>query len=58
MPSVPDAYVVSQRGLLANHSDLAVHSLKDMPTTLPDGLILGAITEVRRRLAPGVLSGK
>lgn len=25
--------------------DLVVHSLKDMPTTLPDGMILGAILE-------------
>lgn len=32
-------------GLLEGSTDLAVHSLKDMPTRLPDGLILGAITE-------------
>jgi len=29
--------------LLANEADLAVHSLKDLPTELPDGLALGAI---------------
>lgn len=28
--------------LLANEIDLAVHSLKDMSTTMPDGLMLGA----------------
>ena len=32
-------------GLLQKSSDLAVHSLKDMPTHLPEGLLLGAITE-------------
>jgi hydroxymethylbilane synthase len=32
-----------EAGLLAGHIDLAVHSLKDMPTDLPDGLALGAI---------------
>ncbi|NJL98013.1 MAG: hydroxymethylbilane synthase [Synechococcaceae cyanobacterium SM2_3_2] len=32
-------------GLLQKSSDLAVHSLKDMPTHLPEGLVLGAITE-------------
>ncbi|MCJ2542438.1 hydroxymethylbilane synthase [Thermostichus vulcanus] len=31
-------------GLLNGSSDLAVHSLKDLPTRLPEGLMLGAIT--------------
>lgn len=34
-------------GLLTGAYDLAVHSLKDMPTSLPEGLALAAITEVR-----------
>eukprot|EP00937_MAST-01D_sp_MAST-1D-sp2_P002983 g2983.t1 len=34
-----------ERSLLAGRTRLAVHSLKDMPTTLPPGLVLGAITE-------------
>jgi hydroxymethylbilane synthase len=29
--------------MLAGEIHLAVHSLKDMPTTLPEGLVLGAI---------------
>lgn len=29
--------------LLANEADLAVHSLKDLPTELPAGLVLGAV---------------
>jgi hydroxymethylbilane synthase len=29
--------------LLQHHADLAVHSLKDLPTELPDGLTLGAV---------------
>ncbi|GAB4214124.1 MAG: hydroxymethylbilane synthase [Synechococcales cyanobacterium] len=32
-------------GLLHNQVDLAVHSLKDLPTRLPDGLILTTITK-------------
>jgi hydroxymethylbilane synthase len=31
--------------LLEGEADLAVHSLKDLPTTLPDGLCLGAVAE-------------
>jgi hydroxymethylbilane synthase len=31
--------------LLSGDIDLAVHSMKDMPTVLPDGLALGAVTE-------------
>src|SRR5512133_3385238 len=30
--------------LLNRHASLAVHSLKDLPTELPDGLVLGAVS--------------
>lgn len=36
--------------MLSGEIDLAVHSLKDMPTELPEGLILAAVTE---RVDPG-----
>jgi hydroxymethylbilane synthase len=32
-------------GMVNNEIDFAVHSLKDLPTRLPEGLFLGAITE-------------
>ena len=32
-----------ETALLENRVDLAVHSMKDLPTTLPDGLVIGAI---------------
>ncbi len=32
-------------GMINNDIDLAVHSLKDLPTRLPEGLVLGAVTE-------------
>ncbi|NEP02164.1 MAG: hydroxymethylbilane synthase [Symploca sp. SIO2E9] len=32
-------------GMLRNEIDFAVHSLKDLPTNLPEGLALGAVTE-------------
>jgi len=38
-----------EKELLAGEIDLAVHSLKDMPTELPPGLVLAAVTE---RLEP------
>lgn len=34
-----------EEALLDGRVDLAVHSLKDLPTILPDGLILGALTK-------------
>ncbi len=34
-----------ETALLANEIDIAVHSLKDLPTSLPDALTLGAIPE-------------
>ena len=39
-----------EQAMLAGEIDLAVHSLKDMPTEVPEGLMIGAITE---RLDPG-----
>ncbi|MFB2893001.1 hydroxymethylbilane synthase [Aerosakkonemataceae cyanobacterium BLCC-F50] len=32
-------------GMLKNETDFAVHSLKDLPTKLPEGLVLGCVTE-------------
>jgi hydroxymethylbilane synthase len=32
-------------GMLNNEIDFAVHSLKDLPTNLPEGLMLGVVTE-------------
>jgi hydroxymethylbilane synthase len=32
-------------GMLNHETDFAVHSLKDLPTHLPEGLVLGCITE-------------
>jgi len=34
-----------ENSLLHGDSDFAVHSLKDLPTRLPEGLILGCVTE-------------
>ncbi len=34
-----------ERALLARKISLAVHSLKDLPSELPDGLVLGAVPE-------------
>jgi hydroxymethylbilane synthase len=36
-----------EMALLKNRADLAVHSLKDLPTELPDGLKLGAVAGKR-----------
>ena len=34
-----------ENALLRKEIDIAVHSLKDLPTELPNGLVLGAVTE-------------
>ncbi len=50
-----------EEALLENRADAAVHSLKDLPTTVPEGLALGAIlprantADVLLSLAPGGL---
>ena len=44
-----------ETALLAGEIDIAVHSLKDLPTTLPDGLTLGAIP-VRANVEDAFLS--
>jgi hydroxymethylbilane synthase len=41
-------------GMLQHEIDLAVHSLKDLPTQLPEGLVLGVVTE-REDPADGVV---
>ncbi len=34
-----------ENALLNGQVDMVVHSLKDLPSTLPDGLVIGAILE-------------
>ncbi|MBW4619238.1 MAG: hydroxymethylbilane synthase [Cyanosarcina radialis HA8281-LM2] len=34
-----------ETGMIQNEIDFAVHSLKDLPTNLPTGLVLGCVTE-------------
>ncbi len=34
-----------EHALLSGNIDIAVHSLKDLPTKLPEGLVLGAVSE-------------
>ncbi|MDR2151567.1 MAG: hydroxymethylbilane synthase [Helicobacteraceae bacterium] len=34
-----------EEAILRGEADLAVHSLKDLPTRLPDGLVLGGVTK-------------
>ncbi len=34
-----------ETGMLNGETDIAVHSLKDLPTNLPEGLMLGCVTE-------------
>ena len=41
-------------GMLAQEIDFAVHSLKDLPTRLPEGLVLGVVTE-RENPADGLV---
>ncbi|MFM7315309.1 MAG: hydroxymethylbilane synthase [bacterium] len=46
-----------QRALQDKHVDIAVHSLKDLPTAQPVGLVLGAIPE-REEVADALISPK
>ncbi len=45
-------------GMIQGQIDLAVHSLKDLPTRLPEGLMLGVITERENPADALVLSEK
>ncbi len=45
-------------GMLSGEVDFAVHSLKDLPTRLPEGLVLGAVTEREDPADALVLHGK
>ena len=44
-----------EKALLAKKIDIAVHSMKDMPSVLPDGLIIGAVTK-RKHPADALVS--
>ena len=44
-----------EKALLADKIDIAVHSMKDMPSVLPDGLIIGAVTK-RKHPADALVS--
>lgn len=41
-----------QRALLEGAVDIAVHSLKDLPTRGPEGLVLGAIPSAKNSPTP------
>ena len=41
---IPEVSVASDEALLAGRIDLGIHSLKDLPTVLPDGIALAAKT--------------
>ena len=45
-----------EESLLSHHTDIAVHSMKDMPAEFPEGLFIGAIPE--REVANDVLISK
>ena len=44
--------------LLAGTIDVAVHSTKDLPVVLPDGLVMGASCPARRHAMPSVLPAR
>ena len=45
-----------EESLLNHHTDIAVHSMKDMPADFPEGLCIGAVPE--REVANDVLISK